>query len=747
MWKHNLHVSLVVLAGIVSLSLCDASDLNSASNTVETPAYLPYVDHTQRLRTHLPRSIPFPVPKTPQSQRLLRLLASYAAASALVFLILSCFLTFESFRNTNSHNRGRSLAEKYDEKSCHDDADTGEFVVGTVDRRALHAVHSQLAYLNVPETARQHLNRSEHQLVSTAKSVLLGYHKRLTTLLNGVAEANTPEANTALMEIDHIRAVLGSIAWSPSQNIQALLHRATAYSEGRQVPHAVSAAVAAAVRVNDPNKNMPITITEEQQQLVCEMVKGIQTEMSRAIDALQNERTPHPSVLETARTLLGEQEPLRLQLNTVGMAEVSAELARVSEYLRGALTHCMNRKPRRTASMPSRFATLSLSQHREQAAPAAKGAQALLQPTSSFSSLPPKGPKGAKGPCSRGPHQKAHALSEEPRSSTLLRRRGSENKGSTLPRSTQTEEDSPRGAGVGPETQPIDVEKTRRLTSAVNQWTDKCRGSLQMLLSGTAREESLEKVALNGHHLYREVTSATVDSSVDGATSRAFWESVDTLSVALNSLHSELIRSWLDKVADSRHRLTKARYNLQASVNELSADNPPRAGGMCIGDMSVVRATVDATKRLLGDLSRFLGVSNTHQRLSDAIEGLRSTVARAEKELQEAIDSVCRIWRRALENEVEGRPAVSPPHTSSDASATRHSTSSNVPLLACARGTVQVLQQLGGQSVELDLLLQFFDRQGRGSSKKRSGLFRAFSLRRGRSSSGSRTTSSLPKET
>ena len=745
MCRRKLHVHLVVLAGLVSLSLCDASDLYNASQTVDSLVYVPHVEHSQNLRTHSTRSIHFPVPQTPYSQRRTRLLASSAAVSALVFLIVSCFLAF-AFRNTNSHGSGRSLAEKYP-ITCQDDENIGNVPTDSADRRALAAGQSQLACLEIPAAAFKSLEASERQLLNTAKATLLRHVGRLEALINSAAENATPQANTAVIEREQLRATLETLAWSSNQNVEALLCMAIAHSKGRRMPHSVAVALAASQRVINPKKTMTTTIAGEHQALVYNMVKSLHKEMSDSADILQSSHSLHPSVLEAARTLLDEAGPLCLQLRTVGMVATSECLERASANLKGALTQSMKRRPRRTASMPSRFATLSLSQHPQQAAQAATGAQALLQPTSSWSSLPPKGAKGAEGPHARGPHQKADALSEVPRSSTPLQRRGSE-KGNTLRRSTRTAKESPTGAGVGPEAQPLDVEKTLELTSTVRQWTDKCRESLQALLSGAAREESIEKVALNGDKVYRQATSATVGSSVDSAISRALWESVNILGVSVNSLHGELVRSWSDKTDALLHRLSKARHNLQISVRELSPDSPPRAGGVYIGDLTVLRATVDAAERSLGDTSRFLGVLASHRTLAHAMGDLRSAVGKAEMELQEAIGLACRVWRRALDSELEGRPASSAQHTSSDASFTGPRVPLDSPLRACAKETAQVLLELDNKSVDAGSLLQFLERQDGNDSKRRpKGFLRTLSLRRSRSSSGSRTTSSLPKET
>ncbi|CDJ34065.1 uncharacterized protein EMH_0018540 [Eimeria mitis] len=384
------------------------------------------------------------------------------------------------------------------------------------------------------------------------------------------------------------------------------------------------------------------------------MVESMKIDIDSLAYTLLNTRGIPPQEVDAAREMLDESERLRLQLRSAGLHTLSESLSSSSSGLRDALRRRTGRKPSRSASLPSMLSRMAI----RGPPPAPKATQAPRHSTPSVSSLDPQQPRGAEGTAS------AEQLGARPKtttgSSTLwssLRRRGH---GAVTEDSARPDPTSPgrRLPGIpesGSQVRHINVQEVLSLTASMNRWATKCRDSLKSLHSASAREASLDGIAAQGIVVYREATSVRMDPSVDRESSQSFADGLKLLKSLLNEVHRVLIDSWLATIAKSRSALTTARYNLQTSVKETVPGSPPRAGGPYIGDVCALRANVDAAKRTSESLSRLLGVRSSHQRLSDALQGLDSVLVIAEKELQSAISSAAQMWRTALEDAEEGR--------------------------------------------------------------------------------------------
>ncbi|CDI87198.1 hypothetical protein, conserved [Eimeria praecox] len=752
--RQRAHEHLLVAVGLASLCLCEASDDSfTASHAGGSPVYPWHAAHSQSLQTPSSESILLGFPKALYPRRLFLPVAAYAVASALVFLLFSCFIVFGSIKNTNPRGNQRSLAEEQPRSFCHEHWEFETVLTSPADKRAWEAARKQLTALSLSTTAFQGLKKTERQVVSDARSTLFGHFEQLKTFAKSTSGSPTARATR---EVERARAALESLAWSPAQDVAALLCKATAYSLGRRMPHAVAEALTAAERVNSPNKPISTTVTREQYQLVEQMVKGMRGDIDNFAFAFQIMYSPALTEVEAAKAALEESESLFPQLSAAGMWDTLDVLERSCRLLRDALGRHTGRRLKRSASLPRTFARLSLGRRPEQAPHAAKDTQAVLHPSPSSSSLYLGEARGADSSASvkkqLGVSPKTTATRRTPLLSGVFQRYRAEKGDSANRKSASAEEVVPKRADASGQERHIGIPEASKLTNSMQEWVVRCRESFQTPLDGAAKDVLLEGIVVEGSTLYREASSVNMDSSIQQALSSAFYDALGDMRKEINKLHRRCIGEWLSTIVQEREKLIRARYALQTSMKELPPDDPPRAGGPYVGDLTVVKAASDAARRALGGLSRFLGVQATHERLSDALEGLKSVLERAEEELQVAIGMAAQAWRRALENDEDGGQRDGEGRISSDTSAAGQS---KVALFDSAKSTAQVLQTLAGESVEVQLFIDTLKRQQRSqgstssrrSSGRSSGIFRTFSLRRSGSFRGSRSSSTSQKGT
>ncbi|CDJ35883.1 uncharacterized protein EMH_0039860 [Eimeria mitis] len=686
MWRQRAHAHLSVLAGLASFCLCTSRAFDfTAPHTVDSPVDLSDAVHSNNLSTPSSESTLFPVPNVPYHRG--QILA-VAVVSALVFLLFSCSLLLGSFRNSNGRGSIRSLSERHPGHPCYDDSQLDFILTGPLDRRALEEARQILTALDLPPSAMQTLKTSERELLSSAQSAMRSHTERLAFVVQSISVRPAAQLPGLIAEREKIRSFMGSIKWSPAQEAEALFCRARAFSLGRRMPREVAVALVAAELVKSPNKPTSTTATREQQRLVEQMVESMRVDIDHFAHVLVNTRGIPSQEVDAARDMLEESECLWNQLRYASMHALSESLNSSCRGLRDALKRRTGRKPSRTASLPSMLSRMAI----RGPSPAPKGTQAPRHYTPSVSSLDPEQPRGAEGTASAeqlGARPKTTTASGTLWSSLRRQRRGTVTEDSASPAPTSPQRRLPVIPETGSQVRPISVQEVPNLTASMKRWATRCTDSLKSLRSTSAREASLDGVAAEGMQLYREVTSVSMDSSVDHESSQSFTDALKLLKSLLNKVHAELIVSWLGRVAESRQALTKARYGLQMSVNEVNDNTPPRAGGPYIGDVTVLRATLSAGRRTSESLRRFLGVRSTHQRLSDALEGLESVLTKGEQELQSAISLAADMWRRRLEDAEGDKQASSAVRISPVKSGTLEAAPSKAVLIERAKTTAQ----------------------------------------------------------